>query len=47
MFRVYTIWLRTQRFESLQRYGAARAREARVTTEEDVERLIRAARRSR
>ena len=40
MLRVYRVWRDTQRFESLQRYGAARARSAGVKTEKDVERLI-------
>lgn len=41
MLRVYRIWVQTQRFESLQRHFAARAREHDVTSEKDVERLIR------
>lgn len=41
MLRVYRIWVQTQRFESLQRHFAARAREHDVTNEKDVERLIR------
>lgn len=45
MLRVYRIWRETQRFETLQRYFAARAREQGITTEEDVERLIRQVRR--
>lgn len=40
MLRVYRMWRETQRFEPLQRYFAARAREQGITTEEDVERLI-------
>ena len=40
MLRVYGVWRETQRFESLQRYGAARARQAGVKDERDVERLI-------
>ena len=40
MLRVYRIWRNTQRFESLQRYGAARARRLGIKTEKDVERLI-------
>lgn len=40
MLRVYRIWRETQRFESLQRYGAARARELGIRDERDVERLI-------
>ncbi|MEX2458741.1 MAG: ribbon-helix-helix protein, CopG family [Actinomycetota bacterium] len=47
MLRVYTVWRRTQTFESLQRYGAARAREAGVFTEEDVDRLIQEYRQGR
>jgi len=45
MLRVYRIWRETQRFESLQRYGAARARRLGITTEKDVERLIQEVRR--
>lgn len=45
MLRVYRIWRRTQEFESLQRYFAARAREQGIRTEEDVERLIQEIRR--
>jgi hypothetical protein len=40
MLRVYRIWRETQRFEYLQRYGAARARQLGITNEDDVERLI-------
>lgn len=40
MLRVYRIWRETQRFESLQRYGAAQARRLGIRTERDVERLI-------
>lgn len=40
MIRIYAIWRETQRFESLQRYGAARARELGIRDEHDVERLI-------
>lgn len=47
MLRVYRIWKETQRFESLQRHFAARAREQGITTEEDVERLIQEVRRRR
>lgn len=46
MLRVYRIWRETQRFESLQRYGAAQARRVGVTDERDVQRLIRTLRRS-
>ena len=45
MLRIYLIHRETQTFESLQRYGAARARRAGVLDERDVERLIREARR--
>ncbi len=45
MLRVYGIWRETERFEYLQRSFAARARELGITTEEDVDRLIRQARR--
>ncbi len=41
MLRVYRAYRETRTFESLQRYGAARARALGVRTEEDVERLIR------
>ena len=44
MLRVYRIWRKTQRFESLQRYGAARARRLGIKSEKDVERLIHEAR---
>lgn len=40
MLRVYRVWRETQRFESLQRYGAAQARRLGIKDEEDVERLI-------
>jgi metal-responsive CopG/Arc/MetJ family transcriptional regulator len=40
MLRVYRIWRTTQRFESLQRYGAAQARRLGVKSEKDVERVI-------
>ncbi len=40
MLRVYRIWRETQRFESLQRYGAAQARRLGIRDERDVERLI-------
>jgi metal-responsive CopG/Arc/MetJ family transcriptional regulator len=39
MLRVYRIWRRVQDFESLQRYGASRARQLGIN-EDDVERLI-------
>ncbi|HJS26831.1 MAG TPA: ribbon-helix-helix protein, CopG family [Actinomycetota bacterium] len=45
MLRVYRVYLETQTFESLQRYGAARAARAGIRTEADVERAIRNARR--
>jgi Ribbon-helix-helix protein, copG family len=41
MLRVYLVYRETQTFESLQRYGAARARRAGVLDEHDVGRLIR------
>jgi metal-responsive CopG/Arc/MetJ family transcriptional regulator len=44
MLRVYQTYLETQTFESLQRYGAAQANRTGITTEKDVERLIREAR---
>jgi len=47
MLSVYRIWRRNQRFEGLQRYGAARAREMGVFTEEDVDRLIQEFRQGR
>jgi hypothetical protein len=40
MLRVYRVYLETGRFESLQRYGAARARQLGIHDERDVERLI-------
>jgi metal-responsive CopG/Arc/MetJ family transcriptional regulator len=40
MLRIYGIWRDTQRFESLQRYGAARTRELGISDERDVEKLI-------
>ena len=40
MLRIYQIWRETQRFESLQRYGAARARELGIRDESDVDKLI-------
>jgi metal-responsive CopG/Arc/MetJ family transcriptional regulator len=44
MLRVYRIYEETRTFESLQRYGAARAARRGIRTEEDVERLIADAR---
>jgi metal-responsive CopG/Arc/MetJ family transcriptional regulator len=44
MLRVYRTFLETRTFESLQRYGAAQASRQGITTEKDVERLIREAR---
>jgi len=44
MLRVYQAYLETGRFETLQRYGAARARVLGITSEQDVERLIEQAR---
>jgi hypothetical protein len=46
MLRVYTAWRATQRFESLQRYGAARAHEFRLDTEADIGRLVQAVRKA-
>lgn len=45
LFRVYRIWHETQRFESLQRHGAAQARRLGIKDERDVERLIQDLRR--
>ncbi|HSL66573.1 MAG TPA: ribbon-helix-helix protein, CopG family [Actinomycetota bacterium] len=45
MLRVYGAYRETGRFESLQRYGASRARALGIRDEKDVERLIREARR--
>jgi metal-responsive CopG/Arc/MetJ family transcriptional regulator len=44
MLRVYGVYRETGRFESLQRYGAARARQLGIRDERDVERLIEEAR---
>jgi len=44
MLRVYRTYLETRTFESLQRYGAAQASRTGITSEKDVERLIREAR---
>lgn len=44
MLRVYRSYLETRTFESLQRYGAAQASRRGITSERDVERLIREAR---
>jgi len=44
MLRVYRAYEETGRFETLQRYGAARARAVGVEDEVDVERVIREAR---
>jgi metal-responsive CopG/Arc/MetJ family transcriptional regulator len=46
MLRIYQSFRETGRFETLQRYGAARARAVGVTTEEDVQRLIEETRRT-
>jgi metal-responsive CopG/Arc/MetJ family transcriptional regulator len=40
MLRVYEAYRETGRFETLQRYGASRARAAGVTSEDDVQRLL-------
>ncbi|MGH2971918.1 MAG: ribbon-helix-helix protein, CopG family [Gaiellaceae bacterium] len=45
MLRVYRAYRETGRFESLQRYGAAQARQLGIRDERDVERLIADARR--
>lgn len=45
MLRVYSVYLDTQTFESLQRYGAGRAFRNGIRTEGDVERAIRNVRR--
>ncbi|MFN8233446.1 MAG: hypothetical protein U0V56_08255 [Actinomycetota bacterium] len=45
MLRVYDIYRETRSFESLQRYGAARAARLGIRSEADVERLIADARR--
>lgn len=44
MLRVYRVYRETGTFESLQRYGAARARRLGIRDERDVERLIEEAR---
>jgi metal-responsive CopG/Arc/MetJ family transcriptional regulator len=46
MLRIYQSFRETGRFETLQRYGAARARAVGVSTEQDVQRLIEEARRT-
>lgn len=45
MLRIYRVYRETRTFESLQRYGAARAAGAGIRTEADVRRVIRNARR--
>ena len=45
MLRVYRVYRETQTFESLQRYGAARAARTGIRTRADLERAIRDARR--
>ncbi len=45
MLRVYRGFVETGSYETLQRYGAARARRLGIETEADVERLIDEARR--
>jgi metal-responsive CopG/Arc/MetJ family transcriptional regulator len=45
MLRVYRAYREVGQFETLQRYGAAQARAAGVSTEEDVARLIAEVRR--
>lgn len=44
MFLVYQSQLEERKFEELQRYGKKKAREAGITTEEDIERIIHEAR---
>lgn len=44
MLRVYRAYRETGRFETLQRYGVARARVLGITPEQDVERLVQEAR---
>lgn len=44
MLRVYNAYRETGRYETLQRYGATRARAAAVRSEDDVARLIDEAR---
>ncbi len=46
MLGVYRAYRETRTFESLQRYGAARARQLAIRDEGDVERLIEEARRA-
>jgi metal-responsive CopG/Arc/MetJ family transcriptional regulator len=41
MLRIYRAYRETRTFESLQRYGAARARSLGIRDEKDVERIIR------
>ena len=45
MLRVYRSFRETGTFDSLQRYGAARARQLEIRDEADVEKLIHKARR--
>lgn len=45
MLRVYRIWRETQRFDSLQQYSAAVARQRGIRSEKDAERLIQESRR--
>jgi metal-responsive CopG/Arc/MetJ family transcriptional regulator len=45
MLRVYRVYRETQTFESLQRYGAARAARSGFRTKADLDRAIRNARR--
>jgi metal-responsive CopG/Arc/MetJ family transcriptional regulator len=45
MLRVYERFRETRRFDALQRYGAARAREKGIRDERDVQRLLDDARR--
>ena len=44
MLAVYRTYLETRTFESLQRYGAAQGTRRGITSEKDIERLIRESR---
>ena len=45
MLRIYQAYRETASFETIQRYGAARARALGIVDESDIERLIQEARR--
>jgi hypothetical protein len=45
MLRIYRAYRETTDFETIQRYGAARARALGIRDESDIERLIQEARR--